>query len=243
MTVLRNNFDGGPAGTTITTVNSGAVPGNDAFNSVNGGTGSVKEFSDANARPTAEFTARLATGSTVTTANVVWSTYMGSQSQVWLREYLLLESDIVNLATVLSCDNGSVYNALIQITSANTLRVTDSPQTTTSTFTTPIPIGYWFRLECWFQFSATAGNWEVRMYTDADSDTPTETKSGSNWNLGGPTSNRYGFGYSVLLAANWPNLYVSGLELNNEGWPGPAPFRPGKGVPGILTNPIAIHTD
>lgn len=246
MTVLRNNFDGGPDATTITLANSGGVPGNNAFDFVGGsGTGVVRQYAAEFARPTAEFTAHFATAAVSSSSSVAWTTSMGSQSQIWFREYVLITSyptGGIN-PTVYECDNGAVYNAFVAIqVSTGKFIVVNSAQDTSSTFVSGISLNTWYRLEGRFQFSATTGNWELRLYGDADSDTPSETLSATNWNLGASTSNSYMFGYA-FANINHPHMYISGLELNNEGWPGPAPFRPGKGVPGILSTPLAVHGD
>lgn len=246
MTVLRNNFDTGPDGTSITVANSDDVPGNDAFDLVGGtGTGVVRQYSATFSRPTAEFTAHLTTGSTAGAPNVGWTSSMGSQSQIWFREYVYLSSyPPVYDMVVFVCDNTVVYNAIIVIrATTGVLSVSNSPQSVTSPFSTPTPLGAWFRLEGRFQFSATTGNWELRLFDEADSDTPIETKTATNWNLGANSSTEFAFGYAINSVANLPDLYLSGLELNNTDWPGPAPFRAGKGVPGILSTPMAVHGD
>lgn len=247
MTVLRNNFDGGPDGTTVTVANSGQVPGNDAFNAVSSpASGQVMQFAATEAleRPTAEFVLHVATGSTSVSAGVQWNTSMGTQTQVWWRAY----SYYVALPTttnppVFVSDNGTAYGGITDVDTNAHVRLINGPSTASDVSAVTVPLGAWFRVEGWYQFSTTSGNGEVRIYiTEPDGVNPDETLNLSNVNMGTSNCTAYTFGYAIGRA-NLPHAYVSGIEVNNTGWPGPAPFRPGKGVPGILTNPIAIHTD
>jgi hypothetical protein len=247
MVRLKNNFDTGPDGTTITTSNSGLIPGNDGFNIVGGsGAGSVTQYSSAFSRQTAAYTAHLATAAVSSAPCVGWSTSMGSQSQIWFREYVMWTAypSGITALTIFECDNGSVYNAFVVLQgTTGILTVQNGPQTVTSDFTNPVALNQWYRLECRFQFSTTTGNWEAQLFDAADSDTPLETISASGWNLGAASSNSFVFGYA-FGRTNQPDMYISGLELNNTGYPGPAPFRQGLGSPmGNLANPIAVHSD
>lgn len=251
MPTLRNNFDTGPAGTTITAVNSGTVAGNDAFNVVSPtGSGTILRYTDAGSmgRGTATYVMETKTGATATDNGVLWSTSMGSQSQIWWREYIrptaLPASSGATSMPIFECDNGSVYMVVVHYeASSGRLEFNDDPGVAPVSIltTNSLPLNEWCRVECRIQFSTTTGNFELRLYLDPDSDTPTETISGSNLNLHAATANSFAFG-SPFSVANKPTTYYSGLELNNTGWPGPAPFRLGKGFPMMnLSNPIAIH--
>lgn len=255
MTVLRNNFDGGPDGTDLTVANSGQVPGNDAFNLISTiSSGSVIQYADASTlgRSTAEYVLKTSTSATAKDNAVLWSTAMGSQTQVWWRQYIYLTQLPVDAGmsagidmAIFECDNGAVYTGMVFIEHATgVLQVWDDlgPSLSASS-TNAIPVDQWVRLEMRIQFSTTVGNWDLQLYIDdPDSDTPTETLSRTGWNLNAASANGFAFG-SAFPQSNKPITYFSGLELNNTGWPGPAPFRAGKGVPGIMTNAIAIHTD
>jgi hypothetical protein len=255
VTVLYNNFSTGPDGADIRVNNSGGS-GDNAFDSYQNPPGepeTILKFKDASGlgRPTAEFVARLSSG-VATTGNphVVWYTSMGAQSQFWVRCYyyftvrpdnflspLIFQS--VDLGTdAYRCDIGILRDGgewkLFTENAAGTVYVAT---------TNDIPEDVWFRVEARFQTSTTTGNGEVRLYLQPDANLGdyTESISFSGWNLGGATSDYYAFGYTER-DSNLETMYMSGLALSNEGWIGPAPFRPGKGVPGILTNPVAVHT-
>jgi hypothetical protein len=246
VTVLRNNFDTGPNDATITIANSNDVPGNDGFDIVGGaGTGSITQYSTDFSRATAEFTAHLKSAAVASAPCVVWSTSMGSQSQIWFREYVLWTSYLPGTTArpVFECDNGTVYTSFVVIKgTTGVLAVLDTNQVECVSFTNGISLNKWYRLECRFQFSTTTGNCELRLYDEPDSDTPLETITASSRNFGAATANSFAFGYAISHT-NQPDMYISGLELNNVGWPGPAPFRLGRGSPsGALTNPITVHS-
>lgn len=243
MTTLRNNLDGGPAGTTITAANSGQVPGNDPFDgTLKTGANTVFAFDTAFARPTAEYTMLVSTGAASGHGLGYWTTSMGAQSQIWIRLYCYFDvlpnnftSPIVFLAETASgtgCQIGinSVGSRELFLESGGGVNVKT---------TAGITAGNWFRVEARMQFSATTGNADLEWYQEADSDTPTETISFSGQNFKASTAINYYIGY-VNTDTNMEALYLSGIELNNTGWPGPAPFIT-KGVPGIQPNPIAIH--
>jgi hypothetical protein len=252
MTVVRNNFDGGPHGTTLTAVNSGQVPGNTAFNAVSTVSGAtVLAFHDAAllGRGTAEFVLKTSTGVTAADNGGMWTTAMGSQTQIWWRQYIQLTmlpttNGMVNDMVIFECDNGSVYTGIVTIDKDDgTLWVVDAdPSTLQANTTTALPLNEWVRLEMRIQFSATVGNWDLQVFLNPESDTPTETLSRTGWDLNAASANSYMFG-SGFAKAKKPLTYFSGIELNNTGWPGPAPFRPGRGVPNRnLSNCTAIHT-
>lgn len=241
MTVLYNNFDGGPDGTTITTGNSSQF-GADAFDAIDA-VGSTVKFSNTFARPTAEFVMRAATAGTASEAYVAWTTSMGAQSQIYLRMYMcfaVIPDNVLSPLLFAALSSGSPCAGILVNTATEKLALTDSNMAVAiATASNPIVAGRWFRVEARMQFSATVGNAEVRYYEEADSDTPTDTLIVSNKDFGFSTANGFYFGY-VQQDTNLENLYVSGLELNNTGWPGPAPFIV-KSVPGVQPNAIAIH--
>jgi hypothetical protein len=252
MTVLRHNFDGGPDGTAVTTANSGQVPGNTAFQVVsptNVGSGIYTVYKDAGAlnRPTAEYVLKVKVGATTADNAVIWSTAMGTQTQVWWREYIYFVSNLAlmsNDMTIFESDNGAVYTGFCDITQGASpkVKIMNGPSTTSVTSTNSVPIGAWMRLEGRYKYSTTVGEAEVDIYFDADSDTPDETISATGWNMGAANSNSFAFG-SAFASTNKPETYFSGLELNNVDWPGPAPFRVGRGSPNRnLSNCVAIHT-
>jgi hypothetical protein len=249
MTVLRNNFDGGPAGTTLTAANSGQS-GNNAFNlvsSVSGG--SVLQYYSAAdmGRGTAEFVLKTSTAATAKDNGGIWSTAMGSQTQVWWRQYLLLtqtpdDAGMSQDMTIFESDNGAAYAGFVEIGSTSgKLWIKNGPTTLDAVTTNALPLGEWVRIEAWFKYSTTVGAVDLDLYLEPDSDTPTETLSVSGWNMGAASANAYCFGSAFSFAFK-PVTYFSGIELNNTGFPGPLPFKQ-KGMPGIQPTSIAVHSD
>jgi hypothetical protein len=250
MTTLRHNFDGGPLATNLTVANSGQVPGNSPFQIVDAGSGSNHiEYKDAVllGRASAEYVLLVSTTTPATSSAMLWTTSMGTQTQIWMRMYLYL-TDLPSTtgclfnAYIFECDNGAAYSAFIEIDrTTGAISLFNGPETLDITTTNVLPLDDWARVEARITFSTTVGSADVKLFLDPDSDTPDETVSATGWNMGTSSANSYAFGYPTVVA-NRPPLYISGLELNNTGWPGPAPLRQ-RGVPGVLTNPIAVHSD
>lgn len=246
MTVLRNNLDVGPDGTTITASNSNDN-GGDGFDVVSTPvTNGVIQYSSNVARSTAEYTMRVKTGTTSGAPVVLWSTAMGAQSQIWLRFYAywpVLPNNPSN-PIIFAASSGATGCAWMGINgTTGAFLLVNGPQTTNVQTAAPPAAGEWFRVECRLQFSTTTGNGELRYFADADSADVTEALSFSSWNLGAATANSFQFGY-VNSDTNLEDMYLSGLALSTVDWIGPAPPRMGQGSPsGNLTNPVAIHTD
>lgn len=240
MTRLVNNFEGGPDGTDISVANSNQTNTQNAFDSVSVNSGTL-QYQKRLDRPTAEYVMHASTGGSANEEAVTWSTSMGAKSNIWFRVYVYYDVGTVWPGSLV------IFRALSGATpcfwvgvGSGSLFITDGSTANGVYSALPVQLGTWFRIECRVQFSATVGNADLMYFTDADSDTPADIVSCTNYNLGAPTADTFRFGYA-FAASTLPNVYMSGLELNDIDYPGPAPFRAGKGVPGILTNPIAIH--
>jgi hypothetical protein len=249
VTVLRNNFDGGTDGLDITASNSGS--GGNPFDGIfKSGSGIVKYASASTLeRPTSEYVARIGTGTPEGQALAYWFSSMGSQSQIWLRFYArysalpdATETGFQYPAIFTAANGSDIPMVKIGIkTVTHEVFVVNGPATSTMTTSGSISLDKWFRIEARIQFSSTTGNGEVRWYDDADSDVYAEQLTFSSWNLQGSAAAIYYYGCIDFLE-DLEDVYLASMELNNEGWPGPAPFRQGRGVPsGNLTNSVAIH--
>jgi hypothetical protein len=247
VTRVRNNFDGGPDGVKVTAANSGQVPGNDAFQAVSPATTGTMHYRDASTlgRGTAEFVLHTATTATATSVGVGWTTAIGTQSQVWLREYVYFTALPVTTGMagdmyIFGCDNTVAYGGHITLGRTDgKLRLENGPQTLEVATTSAVPLNQWLRVEARLLFSTTVGTVELQVYEEPDSDEPSDQVSASGWNMGVANANTFYFG-SPFNDYFKPNTYFSGIELNNEGWPGPAPFRQ-KAMPGYQPSTIAIH--
>lgn len=261
MVQLRNNFDGGTTGTVITTSNSGAS-GGDAFDYVQKSSStSTLAYADSGAlglnRGTTEFVMSEGTGSVASCTNFVgWRTAFGTQSQYWARFYLYFSNIVTNsthdtnlfssyltsglpgVSVFLSTDAALPYQ----------LYIWNGYSSTYTQMTTVMVPSTWYRVEFRATLSTTVGTSDLYLYAGADADTPVVTEHVvlNSQNFGTATVNTVtigqDYGYSVGQA-NTPVIYYSNFEVNTTGYPGPAPFRPGKGCPGILSSPVAIHSD
>jgi hypothetical protein len=242
--LLRNNFSSGPDGATITTTNSGAGD-DDAFAAVGRtGANSVTAYDLAPDRPTAEFVGELSTGAASGTATLAWAT--GGTSQIWMRMYgyfTVLPNNFSSPTIFYIEASTGARCGIIAVNSsgANEIIASNKNDTQTAITTAGITQGEWFRLEARFQFSTTIGNGQINFYADADSDVATDSVSFSGWDLASATAANFYFGY-VLADSNLEALRLSGLEVNDTGFPGPLPFKQ-KAMPGYQPSPIAVHND
>lgn len=248
--MLENNFDGGPNGTTITTANSGQA-GNDAFDATSStGTGTVLRFANAIERASAEYCMETLTGSSGTSSYVTWSTSIGAQTSIWTRWYARFDT----IPTTTNNDNvmfmawsGATHCVSIWLNNIGPtlgrVAIYNGVSADTNTVTVLTP-DTWNRFEFTATFSTTVASSELRLYLwpDEDATTPTETITQTGRNYSAATANQFRLGCGNPLVSQNSTLH-SNWQLNNTGWPGPSPFRAGKGVPGILSNPVAIHAD
>lgn len=261
MTVLlNNNFDGGAAGSNILTSNSGADNGN-AFTYINTGNGGTAAFCDVEVlglnRNTAQYVVGMSSGaSTGATTAVGWTSgVIGTLTTFWTRFYVYFSSFLANTgadtnlfsAYLSSIGTGAGVNIYLSCNPAPPfqLYIWNDFSQTFSQMTTGLVAGVWNRVEFTATLSTTVGTATMSLYADPNADgvTPTETVSQTAQNYGTSTMNQVSLGMDNGWQTNTPTFYFSNWQFNNTGYPGPAPFRPGKGFPGILPYPIAIHSD
>lgn len=243
MTVLRNNVDVGPDGTLITVANSDDTGGDPWDGASTGGGTTTFEYSSDYARSTAQYVMHVATGATAANPQVAWSTSMGSQSQFWMRFYVLWPTVPTGGALLFWAHNGVTSGYQIGLnTGDNRMSVVVGAGVSIPT-TGSLSAGQWIRIEARMQCSTTTANGEVRYFADPDSETWDESLAWTNKNSAITTCNQFYYGINQS-GSNQLDTYLSGLALSNVDWLGPAPPRLGKGSPaGNLSNPIAIHTD
>lgn len=263
MVWAQNNFNGGPAGTDITTANSGQ-DGDVPFDVIgsNSSVGNIVQFAsvDANSlnRPTAEYVMKHQRGTdTVTSYSAcLWSTTVGVLPEVWARFYVYftevttplhtdnsLELCAFNLSSgfptgiAMALANKNTTTAYIALTNLKTGAFAQAT-------TVPVSINEWLRIEVHCIF-ANGPNSSAEAYLYAGDDVDTTTYSDSismtGENTGQSAAEAFSIGQGNAMQINSGPAYFSNWVVTDEGFPGPAPFRAGKGVPGILTNPIAIH--
>jgi hypothetical protein len=252
--LLNNNFNGGPDGTAITTGNTGQF-GDDAFNVINpAGAGGAFAFADCGVnnlpRPTAQYALKVATGGgAIQQPYAAWTTSMGTQTNVYARFYLWFSSvgatthdqDLLQLYVPGVLVNVSVY--LLSTASPIVLGLINYASATTKASVTPVA-GQWNRVEFFANVNGASSTGTLRLYAgdDVDTDNITDTATQTAANYGSASTSGIALGQLGGTTDAFPPIYVSNWQVNNTGWPGPAPFRQGLGTPsGNLTNPVAIH--
>ena len=239
---LTNTFEGGTNGTTISTGNSGGLSGN-AFDVVNVPASGTVAFSNAEAAH-GSLSGELAT-TTAGSPYVAWSNSMGTQNQVWFREYLYFTANPGSAQRVFEPNSGGTAGGGVMVGTSGKLLTVDSSGTTETTSTNSIPLNAWFRIEGYVIGSATAGQVQVALFDSPDSTVSTEVNTtAGNLNTGGPlTVYRFGHGDGSTIANLGP-FWMDNIGLSNAGYLGPSinPFPPGYamsldsiGLPSIIT--------
>jgi hypothetical protein len=257
--LLNNNFDGGVTGTTITTANSGF--NGDAFTYVTTvNTGSLKYASVAAnglARPTAEYVLAVSTGTGTSYAACGWDgATLGGLTQFWTRFYIYFSSLVPNTGGDLNIFSGHISSSapgvtlVVDYNSGTTppyfLGIWNGFSSVWTSTTTPLVAGAWYRIEFRATLSTTVGTADLFLYAGANVDTTTATEhiSQTAQNYGTSSADTASLGMDYFNQINTPAVYFSNWQINNTGYPGPAPFRQGLGSPaGNLANPVAIHSD
>src|SRR6185312_1544139 len=120
MTVLSNNFEGGPDGAAITAANSNHSGLQNPFDVVYSGTlGMYYANASALGRPTAEYVCKLDHGSPGDYQYCEWTTSMGGTSQAYTRFYFYVTStatvagsndlNLFTLSNAANADFASIY--------------------------------------------------------------------------------------------------------------------------------------
>lgn len=248
MTILNNNFNGGPGGTTISTSNSGQF-GDNAFDAVTLGTGATLLFGDAATygigRPTGEFMA-VNSGGLSATPYCQWTTSMGTKAEFWTRFYLYVPSIVPSSTNrhLFSASHASTVSIIVSIRQTSTprsLMITDAAGAIVA-MTNALTAGAWCRVEFHAQSS---GSSDLKLFAGADVDTNNVTETltqGPGADYDATSWTRYNLGQHVTSSAGVPTAYFANWQLSDVGPCGPAPFRQGLGTPsGNLTNAQAIH--
>ena len=233
MVALRNNFEGGPDGTTITVGNSNQAGTQNPFDLVTlSGTGAVLQYTNVAAnnlnRPTAEYVMQMSSGSSTGNMYCRYTAGLGSAHEVWMRFYVFFSSISTNATDLNLCQlrGAGVQQVGVWLRTSTTpycLQINNNFHVVTTNMTsTPIVAGVWHRVE----FHVLLGGSQT---------------SQDYWQN---TADGFTLGQDYNARANTAATYLSNWEINTTGYPGPAPFRAGLGSPsGNLANPVAIHSD
>jgi hypothetical protein len=235
---LVNSFEGGTNGVTITPANSGGASGN-AFDTVPVGTGTLV-FSSTQAAHgvlSGQFTT---TSSSVTV--VVWgaSVPVSGESQIWFRVYYYFPAFPTNgfrPLEFLQYVGGAGESASVLMSNAGIMQGLNAASGNVFTFTNPIPLNQWFRLEGSITANRNAsGTFSLSLYDNMDSNAPTETHSATGVNTGWAVDvMRVGVGY-IGVASIGP-FYADDLGLSNVGPLGPSGVLSGSVQPAATRQP------
>jgi hypothetical protein len=259
VTTLVNSFEGGTTTTTLTTGNSGGISGN-AFDTVTIGASATLAFDSTHAAH-GGLSCEAATGGSSVTSFAMWTTSMGTQTQVWFRLYLYFTANPAATTFVFrTLVNNATACAALAVTTTGKLRALDSASTTITTSAASIPLNQWFRAEGFFVSDPSVGQTEIKLFSTADSPTPTETDTSAATQNTTGGQNSYRYGMTGALANGGP-FWIDDIGLSNTGYLGPSvvpaatPAAPGQtwlryfhhrqappGLPSQITNLLSLAT-
>lgn len=213
---LKNNFESGSNGTTISVSNSASPNAWSAVTGPGNGVSAVAYNSAivANGLLSGKFQSGAGAG----TDFVNWAqSVFGTQTTWYGRVYINITG-----ATPTQNRSGMKTNANVRwaISTARKIELYNGGATVGATSTTIIPTGQWVRIEWKIIHHASAGSFEMKIFLTPNSLTPDETFSFTNANTtsAGCTAVNFGIWTSVV---NHPEFYLDDIEVNNTGYPGP----------------------
>lgn len=217
MTVLLNSFEGGTNGTTISAANSGGSSGN-AFDNVSVGLNATLTYDNAHAAH-GGLAGKPATTSSSTTSIVVWSTSMGTKTQLWFRMYVYLTANPAAIIGIWRPLNVATQCSMLEITTGGLLRWVNTSSATILTGAVAVPLNQWWRVEGFTLCSATVGQVEYKLFKTADSSSPDETQtSAATQNTSTQiTQTQIGLTNNSTSQALW----MDDLGLSSTGYIGP----------------------
>jgi cellulose 1,4-beta-cellobiosidase len=164
---LRNDFEEGTNGTTITTANSAGINEN-PFDAVTIGSGNTVAFSNTEFEGT--LSGKFATSSGGGVASVTWSTALGGTlPAVYGQVYLFLTANPTENDAIIRFHLNGASTCSIHIDTSGKIEIYDATSTSIHTFTNAVPLGQWVRIEYYIVFSATTGQVTVNMYCNPNS--------------------------------------------------------------------------
>ncbi len=216
--LLTNNAEGGSLGATVGTGGSGS---GSAWNAVVGTP--LITYDDVHAH--GDLAYKVALTGTTTAQQLVWdSTSVGTVSEMWGRLYLWSSAHPADnrFGLVRFLVGGAQAARLIYETNG-TLVISDAGNAPEVTTTATVATGQWVRIEWHIVFVAAAATIELRLYTDAESTTPTEVVSTAAAIGVGVNCDRVEVGaFLNALPSTWTG-WIDDIEVNTTGWPGPVP--------------------
>lgn len=223
MTTITNNFEGGSAGATISTANTGGT-GNTAFDGVTIQNTGTATFSSTAAHGS------LGAAFVNEATKAVWVEWnaalidqgTGQSGTVYLREGLRLGAlPASEMAIMRGLTSGGAQRWRICLDTGGHVLVRDAGNSVVATSTMALSTGTWYRIEAGMAApNNTSSTAEVRIYV-GDATTPAETVGPlSGLNFSGPVF-AVRFGHCAATAQE-TTLNLDDLGASDTGWLGPA---------------------
>lgn len=236
MVALFNGAEGGTLGATVSAANSDNASGN-AWNSVVG-------------TPTITFDNTQAIGTQSykivnppSAQQMVWSTSLGTVTEVWGRLYLYSSAAPSGVTGIVRFLSGGSQSARLRYETAGTLTISDAGNATEITTTNAVATSQWTRIEYHIIFDAVSATCEIKLFNNAWSLTPTETKTTTTAAGLGANCDTVQFG--AFNSCTW-TAWLDGIAIHNDssiGYLGPyrlPPAHPGARRPVAMTRAAVI---
>lgn len=216
MTNLNYNADSGTNGNTVTITDTAS---GDHLDVVQPGTGGTVQWS--NTHPAhGPLGITFLTGATSTSTYVAWTTQLGSLTQIWGRAYFYLPTVPPTVTQVIARGLGATAQKFrLFVNTSGKLVLADSATVSAGTTTSTMLANTQQRVE-FMVTSGTSAAFELRYFASAESDTPTETLTGSTTNFGTANFDEIRFGTGANFA-NVTAYFLDDLNVNSVGFPGP----------------------
>jgi hypothetical protein len=205
---LVNSSEGGTAGVTISSVNSGGASGN-AFGSVFRQTGTEITYSDVTAAHGTKSQRHVTSAGAVGGGYASW--VLDQARRCWFYRAAISLDAFPAADTQIAAFYGNgtgTLRASLWVTSTGALRWKNAAGATIQTTTAVLTAASWARIE-----GLVAGIVETRLFKTLDSGVPTETQlSAATQNLGGTIDNvRWGNGTGIEAA-----YYLDDLGIDSD---------------------------
>jgi hypothetical protein len=193
MADVANTFEGGSAGTTITTANSGGASG-DPFQFIQIVAGGTVTYTATAFR--GSLAGQFASGATVGTCYAEYTTSIGAAStgQVFCRlrfRLPTLPADTTGVRIVVVGDSTGSFRAELRVTSTGAVSLRGSAGTALATFSATYVAGDWWDVAlAVLVFSTTVGQIEARKYAADGSITQTLTSTANLDTVGAGGANK-----------------------------------------------------
>jgi hypothetical protein len=218
--ILTQSFEELPNGTTITTGNTGNPSA--AFDAISSLTSGQTLASDnSNGALVGSMALKVATGATLASADMDWSTSLNWQAQTWW------EAGLFFTANPATASGGNILTFLQSGTTCGRIRIStsgkvlflDAAGATQLTSTASISLNTWIRLEGYITGNASTGQAEFKLFNTGTSTTPTETQtSGATLNTAGtPNTGRWALAQGL---SNAGPFWMDALGLSVLGYIG-----------------------